>query len=48
MAINVGAETIFPPISLGGSAVVFTSFDCSGAAFVAALGSPTLTKRYAV
>ena len=48
VALNVGAEAIFPPISLGGSAVVFTSSDCSGPAFVAALGSPPLTKRYAV
>ena len=48
VAINVGAEAVLPSISLGGSAVVFTSSDCSGPAFTAALGSPTLTKRYAV
>jgi hypothetical protein len=46
--LNVGAEAIFPWISLGGSAVVFTSIDCTGNAFVAAMGDPTLTKRYAV
>lgn len=48
VALDVGAEAILPLIGLGGSAVVFTSSDCSGNAFVAALGSPTLTKRYAV
>ena len=46
--LNVGAEAIFPWINLGGSAVVFTSIDCTGNAFVAALGDPTLSKRYSV
>jgi len=46
--LNVGAEAIFPWINLGGSAVVFTSIDCTGNAFVAAMGDPTLSKRYAV
>ncbi len=48
VVLNVTAEAITPWINLGGSAVVFTSNDCSGNAFVAALGSPTLTKRYSV
>jgi hypothetical protein len=48
VAINVGAEAFFPASSLGGSAVVFTSNDCSGDAFVNQFTTPTLTKRYAV
>jgi hypothetical protein len=46
--LNVSAESVNPWINLGGSAVVFTSNDCSGNAFTAAMSSPTLTKRYAV
>ena len=46
--LNVGAEAIFPWVNLGGSAVVFQSIDCTGNAFVAAMGDPTLSKRYAV
>src|SRR2546430_15365567 len=34
VALNVTAEAITPWINLGGSAVVFTSSDCSGNAFV--------------
>jgi len=45
--LNVGAEAVFAGTSLGGSAVVFTSSDCSGDAFVNQLSTPSLTKRYA-
>jgi hypothetical protein len=48
VVLNVGAEAVLPWINLGGSAVVFTSLDCSGNAFVTAMVSPTLSKRYAV
>jgi hypothetical protein len=46
--ITAGADAVFPGISLGGSAVVFTSSDCSGDAFVNQLSTPSMTKRYAV
>ena len=46
--LNVSAEAFMAGTSLGGSAVVFTSNDCSGNAFVNQLSTPTMTKRYAV
>lgn len=48
VALNVGADGVFSPINPGGSNIVFTSNDCSGDAFVTALASPPLTKRYGV
>jgi hypothetical protein len=48
VALNVSADAIQPGTSLGGSAVVFTSIDCTGDAFVNQMTTPTLTKRYAV
>src|SRR5438034_2220991 len=48
VALNVSADAVLPGTSLGGSAVVFTSSDCSGNAFVNQFTTPTLTKRYAV
>ena len=46
VAIVVSAEG-FRPSTSGGSAVVFTSNDCSGDAFLNQI-TPTLTKRYGV
>lgn len=47
VVINAGAESFFPITGIGGSAVVFTSTDCSGDAFVNQLSTPTMSKRYA-
>ena len=46
--LNVSADGFGAGTSLGGSAVVFTSSDCSGNAFVNQMTTPTMTKRYAV
>jgi len=46
--LNVSADAVLAGTSLGGSAVVFTSSDCSGDAFVNQITTPTLTKRYAI
>ena len=43
-----GADGFQPWTSLGGSAVVFQTIDCSGDAFVNQLTTPTLSKRYGV
>jgi hypothetical protein len=46
VALLVGPEAFRPTTGLGGSAVVFTSNDCSGDAFLNQI-SPPLAKRYA-
>jgi hypothetical protein len=48
VVLNVSADAILAGTGLGGSAVVFTSNDCSGNAFVNQMTTPTLTKRYAI
>ncbi len=45
VALLVGPEAFRPVTGLGGSAVVFTSNNCSGDAFLNQI-SPPLTKRY--
>jgi hypothetical protein len=45
VALLVGPESFRPVTGLGGSAVVFTSNNCSGDAFLNQI-SPPLTKRY--
>ena len=45
VALLVSPEAFRPTTGLGGSAVVFTSNDCSGDAFLNQI-SPPLTKRY--
>jgi len=45
VALLVGPEGFRPVTGLGGSAVVFTSNDCTGDAFLNQI-SPPLTKRY--
>src|SRR5919205_21254 len=46
--LSVSADGFGAGTGLGGSAVVFTSSDCSGNAFVNQLSTPSMTKRYAV
>ena len=48
VVLNVSADAVLAGTSLGGSAVVFTSNNCSGDAFVNQFTTPTFTKRYAV
>ena len=48
VVLNVSADAILAGTGLGGSAVVFTSNDCSGNAFVTQMTTAALTKRYAI